>query len=68
MLTYVFATDGQINRLQSSPYIHVYFSCGTYMDDPFLKPVFTIGNSYDGTNYIYKDDMIKRVEYNGDMH
>jgi len=40
----------------------------TYMDDPFWKPVFTIGNSYDGTNYIYKDDMIKRVVYNGDMH
>ena len=40
----------------------------TYMDDPFWKPVFTIGNSYDRTNYIYKDDMIKRVEYNGDMH
>jgi hypothetical protein len=38
------------------------------MDDPFWKPVFTTGNSYDGTNYIYKDDMIKRVEYNGDMH
>ena len=40
----------------------------TYMDDPFWKPAFTIGNSYDGTNYIYKDDMIKRVEYNGNMH
>ena len=38
------------------------------MDDPFWKPLLTIGNSYDGTNYIYKDDMIKRVVYNGDMH
>lgn len=40
----------------------------TYMDDPFWKPLFTIGNSYDGTNYIYKDDTIKRVVYNGDIH
>jgi hypothetical protein len=40
----------------------------TYMDDPFWKPAFTIGNSYDGANYIYKDDMMKRVEHNGNMH
>jgi len=37
------------------------------MDDPFWKPLFTTGNSYDGTNYIYKNDIAKRVIYNGDM-
>jgi hypothetical protein len=40
----------------------------TYMDDPFWKPLLTIGNSYDDENYNYKDDMIKRVLYNGDMN
>ena len=40
----------------------------TYMNDPFWKPFFSIGNSYDGTNYIYKNDMIKRVEHTGDIH
>ena len=35
----------------------------TYMDGPFWKPLLTIGNSYDDRNYIYKDDMIKRVLY-----
>ena len=38
------------------------------MNDPVWKPLLTIGNSYDGKNYIYKDDMIKRVLYNGVMH
>jgi hypothetical protein len=40
----------------------------TYMDGPFWKPLLTIGNSYDDNNYIYKDDMIKRVLYNGIMN
>ena len=40
----------------------------TYMNDPFWKPFFFIGNSYDGRNYIYKDDTIKRVVHNGDMY
>ena len=40
----------------------------TYMNDPFWKPSFPIGNSYDGTNYINKNNMIKRVVYNGDMY
>jgi len=38
------------------------------MDDPFWKPLFTISNSYHGTNYIYKNDITKRIVYNGDMH
>jgi hypothetical protein len=40
----------------------------TYMDGPFWKPLLTIGNSYDDRNSIYKDDMIKRVLYNGVMN
>ena len=40
----------------------------TYMNDPFWKPSFPIGSSYDGTNYINKNNMIKRVVYNGDMY
>ena len=43
MLTYVFATDGEINRLQSLPYIHVYFSCGQYINLKILFLIFCIG-------------------------
>ena len=45
-----------------------YINSLTYMNNPFWKPFFSIGNSYDGPNYIFKDDTIKRVVYNGDMY
>jgi hypothetical protein len=35
-----------------------YINSLTYMNNPFWKPFFSIGNSYDGPNYIFKDDTI----------
>ena len=40
----------------------------TYMNDALWKPFFPIGNLCDGTNYINKNNMIKRVVYNCDMY
>jgi hypothetical protein len=33
----------------------------TYMNDPFWKPSFPIGNSYDGTNYLNKNRFVSSV-------